>query len=503
MLTPNSAGSQITQAIALVSTPHFVLAVDLDSGALWLVGEGAPEYYGISWFPGSDELALSHTGVDSRSLSSREAIQASERGWVSLGVRALPARLASPHQILCAQDGRVICTNTGRNAVAVLDLCNPAVVQVARISECDWDRLEFGDMTGDHLNSVFLRGSDLFVMAHGFTRGAKLARFDYPSLNLLEVRPVPLRTGLHNVWVTDEGEAIVCDSNAGALINAITNEVLWRCPAGEPRYLKGLAATESLIVVGASPVVARSLRSASATELWLIRREDYATRAGWNLGTWGAVQEVRIANMPDEAHHGHVFAGLGLLLESAVRQSSATPLSFRGVEDAAGASAWAPFHRLIVAGSFASDGAFAAAPEYVSLFVERRPMTAAERTVEFDFDFDFRNGATDAHCAVVMYEGFGGDTHMDAFVLHAAAGSGGSLSHWANDGSVWRAPTQVRSGLPRRGHYCVRVGPATVDIMLNGMLSASVPVSSLNFPHGRLGIRMSGCRVAQPRISYA
>jgi hypothetical protein len=500
VLTQPFSRDALRQPIALVSTPQYVLAIDLYSGGLWLVEEGEPEYYGISWFPNSRELVLSHTGLDSTSLTSADAIRASERGWVSVGPRALPGSLASPHQVLCAPDGRVICTNTGRNAIYVLDPSHPGHAEVARISEREWDRQEFDDATGDHLNSIFLKGRDLYVVAHGFTGGSKLARFDYPSLKLHEVRPVPLRTGLHNVWVQDAQQAVVCDSNAGALMDTLSNELLWRCPAGEPRYLRGLAVTDDLIVVGAGSVVARSLRSASVTELWLIRREDFTTLAGWNLGYWGAVRDVRVANMADEAHHGHEFAGLTHLLAGADIQDSATPLSVRGPTPSDGPSVWEPFDRLLVAGSFASEGTFVAAPG-VSLFVERHPLRAAERTLEFDFDL--RDIAAEGHCAVVLYEGFGGDTHMDALLLHASADSRCSLSQWTHDGANWRDPVHLKTSLPAKGRFCVRLGGAGADVLLNGTLIARTPVSSLAHLRGRLGIRLSGCRVAQPRISSA
>lgn len=500
MLTQPTASEALLQPIALVSTPHFVLAVDLNCGAVWLVAEGEPEYYGISWFPNADELVLSHTGTDANTLTSIDAIRSSERGWISVGPRALPARLASPHQIVCAPDGRVICTNTGRNAITVLDPAHPGDVEVARISERDWDRLAVGDMSGDHLNSVFLRGRDLYVLAHGHTRGSRLARFEYPTLKLQEVRTIALSTGMHNVWVTDEDQIIVCDSNAGTLTNINSNEVIWRCPSDNFPYLRGLAATSNTIAVGAAATVARSRRSMSETELWLIRREDFTTVAGWRLGNWGVVQEVRFANIVDEAHHGHDFAGLDRLLEGAAEQSPGVPLPICKTANSDECFAWDSFRRLIHAGSFNPHGAFMARQGRVSLFVENEPMQSAERSVELDFDL--RDGF-DHHCAIVLYGGFGGDSHMDAFVLHRTEKSRSSLFHWVHDGSTWRSPISVRGDLPTRGRYCVRSSGMVVDVLLNGIVVARIPESALSYPLGRLGIRMSGCMVAMPRMSHA
>ena len=137
----------------------------------------------------------------------------------------------------------------------------------------------------------------------------------------------------------------------------------------------------------------------------------------------------------------------------------------------------------------------------VSLCVERHPLRAAERTLEFDFDL--RDIAAEGHCAVVLYEGFGGDTHMDALLLHASADSRCSLSQWTHDGANWRDPVHLKTSLPAKGRFCVRLGSTTADVLLNGTLIARTPVSSLAHLRGRLGIRLSGCRVAQPRISSA
>lgn len=217
-----------SEPIALVSTPNQLLAVGLDTGTLWLVAEGEPEYYGISWFPGSSELALSHTGVDSRTITTASAIRASQRGWVSVGERSLPALLAAPHQILCAPDGRVVCTNTGRNFITVLAPEAPESVQQARISQHDWDRQGPNQALGDHLNSLFLLDDHLYVMAHGHHHGSRIARFTYPSLKLIDVSDIPLVTGLHNVWITESGATIACHSNAGDLIDVRTGHSLPR-----------------------------------------------------------------------------------------------------------------------------------------------------------------------------------------------------------------------------------------------------------------------------------
>ena len=106
---------------ALVATTSWLLLVDLKSKQVQPVEKERPEYYGISWFPGDKELVLSHSGLDNASLVDIAAYAQSETGWLSKGGLSSRTFLSQPHQILCAPDGKVICANTGRNAVNIFD----------------------------------------------------------------------------------------------------------------------------------------------------------------------------------------------------------------------------------------------------------------------------------------------------------------------------------------------------------------------------------------------
>lgn len=52
---------------ALVATVNYLLLVDLQTGAVNIIESNRPEYYGISWFEGSDSLVLSHSGLSNDS----------------------------------------------------------------------------------------------------------------------------------------------------------------------------------------------------------------------------------------------------------------------------------------------------------------------------------------------------------------------------------------------------------------------------------------------------
>ncbi len=53
---------------AVVSTPLYLLLVDIETHQVELIESDRPEYYGISWVPGSSELVLGHSGVDNATL---------------------------------------------------------------------------------------------------------------------------------------------------------------------------------------------------------------------------------------------------------------------------------------------------------------------------------------------------------------------------------------------------------------------------------------------------
>src|SRR4029077_1505002 len=170
------------------------------------------EYYGISWQPGGKDLFLSHSGLDNESLIDITAYALSETGWISYSKGETGKFLSQPHQIICAPDGRVVCANTGRNCVTVIDPAKPGYFQEARISESRWDRVSPAQDTGDHLNSVFIKGDRLYVAAHRFNKGSCVAEFSYPELTLLNTHSAGNCRGLHNIWVTDEGKMIACHS---------------------------------------------------------------------------------------------------------------------------------------------------------------------------------------------------------------------------------------------------------------------------------------------------
>jgi hypothetical protein len=132
---------------ALVSTTRALLLVELDAKRVVQLEWDRGEYYGISWFPGSEDLVLTHSLLDNERLVDVATYAQSEIGILSAGGRHTQGFLSQPHQIVCGSDGRVICTNTGRNTISVLDLMRPDIIQEARISPARWTRKTSSETT--------------------------------------------------------------------------------------------------------------------------------------------------------------------------------------------------------------------------------------------------------------------------------------------------------------------------------------------------------------------
>ncbi len=126
---------------AVVATIQYILLVDLTTKQVVPLVKHRPEYYGISWFRNAASLVLSHSRIDNATLLDLRSYVHSEVGIISLGENESAPFLSAPHQILCAPDGRVICTNTGRNAITVFDPQQPTYFQEFKLSDpvgTDW-----------------------------------------------------------------------------------------------------------------------------------------------------------------------------------------------------------------------------------------------------------------------------------------------------------------------------------------------------------------------------
>lgn len=455
--------------LALVATPRFLLLVDVERRRVVPIESGRPEYYGISWQPKGETLVLGHSGVDHESLTDLAAYAASEVGWISSGSIDSPWFLSAPHQILCGSDGRVISANTGRNCVTVIDPRRSGHYQEGRVGSARWDRLSAADRGGMHVNSVWESAGLLYVVAHGFEHGSRLAIFRYPALELLSLEPLAGVSGLHNYCITSTGDRISCHSGDSSLVDPHDGRVLWR--SGTAGYLRGLAVGPESIVVGDSPRLPRGGRCAAEGGLWIIDRKTWRVRDYLVLGPYGVVNEVRLLDEPDEAHHGVPFAGIdGLLRRDDFRERASERLAVARRAEEADRSL--PLDRVLGTPEIDAQGRWAAGHD-LCLLVTRE--TAPEQV---GLAYDFTAADVAAHCSLVI--GYQGPSHgwktapvgdkdagMDALLInrgHAQAPP--VLSHWRHDGVAWKCVESAICELPLSGRVVARRQGA--DLIVSG-----------------------------------
>lgn len=479
---------------AVVATTGYLLLVEVHSRKVIPLENERTEYYGVSWFPGSKDFVLSHSGLDNVKLKDIQTYATSEVGFLSHGSFHSETFLSEPHQVLCASDGRVVCANTGRNAITVVDLAKPGHYQEKRLSSVRWDRLSLEEITGDHLNSVFEKDGHLYVIAHGHHNGSLLAVLTYPGLELVSLTPIERRTGLHNVWVSDEGQKIACHSNIGALIDLDTNDVLWE--AGSPIYTRGLAVSSDVMLVGESQMTGRDLRRGSMSGLWVLERGTYKPLDYICLGPYGAVNEVRLLNVPDFAHHGHTFPSVSQLYERS--------LFNRNSEERLGAfqrskkiqQNWAGVEQVYGVPKLLEDGGKEAILGNLCLIKQIEEPAEPQRTLAFSYSLD--TPSTDSHVAVVTYQGSGGDTDMNALLIQPINDIEAGLVLWTNDGARWIPEPDVGiSGLPYSGDVRVVASETGLEFYLNSKLLITVDAARLPYLSGALGVRWIGSTITR------
>jgi len=476
---------------AIVATVRALLLVELKSKRVIPLEWDRPEYYGITWRPEGLDLILSHSMLDNNELTDVSSYAMSEVGVLSEGAFTTHPFLSQPHQIVFASDERIVCTNTGRNSIAIFDPARPNLMQEARVSEARWDRLSTDNVPGDHLNSVFEKNGVLFAIAHRHGKGSALATFRFPELEMLGIESVKNRSGLHNIWVTDDGQRISCHSEAGSLIELNSGTVLW--DSGSPVYTRGLAASADFVLVGESERVPRATRRHSMSGLWLIDRATWQALDYLCLGAYGAVHEVRLLNMKDEAHHGHLFAGLDVLLTRDRRNDMTADRLNASNHVRQSKAMWKSFDLIFGSPVLSENGGQTADREILCLLLQQAQNRAIRN---LNFSFSIANQDGDSHMAIVAYRGQGGDTDMDALLIHRVSETEAEMSRWIHDGHSWnrRADTAI-GGLPLSGDVRFSVTGDGVELAINGLSFTGSYLDDFPTDSGSLGIRWLGATV--------
>lgn len=481
----------------LVTTPDYLLRYDLDTRQTFVVDTGRPEYYGISWRVGAGEVYLSHSGIDNNALRSTEDYASSELGYVSMGRANSWQFLSQPHQILCVEQDRVIATNTGRNCVTVADTDDWSI-RHHRFDEVLWDRLGEADRSGSHFNSVFARDGLLYVVAHNFEKGSFTLKLEWPGLRLIETMQYRV-SGIHNLWVRDDGMILSCDSMGHGLVSLGDHRRVWDCC--DPACLtRGLAATTDRLYVGASMNGARADRRSGETGLWVVDAGGFATLDYHSLGRFGGVHEVRLLDMFDLCHpQGPVPMSPHLAGTPANLFASRRKLD----EVVARAQVWKTWE--IIEGDVSAEAASLVLGRDRQVLALRRGVRGATFRIAAVLDLSDRKAE---NCALVgRYKG-PGDTNMVAAILHRNPPGQVALGLWRHDGATWEC---LGTHDPKSLHAMVElVGEGSRFIVKCDGTEAMMVEDRYAPIDGGVGLRGIGgaaqaieCEVEGVRISFA
>lgn len=473
---------------ALVTTPAYLLYVDLVTRVLIPIENHRSEYYGISWFPGQDDLVLSHSGVDNEKLTEIGEYAQSEIGWLSFGTGETQRFLSQPHQILCASDGRIVCTNTGRNCITVIEPTRLGHYQEARLSEARWDRLSIDTPSGEHLNSIFEYEKLLYVLCHGHRQGSRVGILSYPELEIVSIFDCGSRFGMHNLWITDQGQWIACDSENGSLVDLQSQNPLWKCHS--PIFTRGLAASDDVLIVGESEKVSRSGRHNSIAALWIICRKTWKPLDYIFLGPFGSVHDVRLIDVPDYAHHGHplIHEEFAKIIRVPLAKFSENRLSNAKIAFEH-QSLWDDF--LPVFGTPEIDiTGWGQAPPGVCCFVTEKSQG------ELAFAYALQEPGVSHVSSVIGYQGKGDDSNMLAVLLQLESSERASLNIWMHDGNGWALVNKVDTAhIPAAGILRTKIHIASVSIFIDDQFIAEIESPNSGALDGSQGIRWFAARV--------
>lgn len=289
----------------LVACPFRLLQVDVESHEIRLAESGRPEYYGISWPFSGDRLCLSHSGIDNTAMASLDSYIESEVGYLSLGDASGPQGLSAPHQIVCTSH-HIIGTNTGRNCITVFQQDN-LFYRNYWLEKARWDRKGRDRYCGSHFNSVYLRENRLFVVASCVNRSSEVLELSWPTMEILNRWRTSAKQA-HNVWVTESGQVILCDSMRGSVVDSRTNEILWT--SNEPHTItRGLACDGRHVFIGRTKLSNRLDRTKSDGGIWVVDLQSWITVDYIHLPNTGSVNELRLTDVPDYCHHCQPFKG--------------------------------------------------------------------------------------------------------------------------------------------------------------------------------------------------
>ena len=317
-----------------------------------------------------------------------------------------------------------------------------------------------------------------------------MAVLTYPEMEIRSITPIEGHTGLHNIWLTADGQTIACDSDRGALVDLSTEEMLWEC--GRPAtYTRGLASAGETVLVGESESTVRAGRRSSRGGLWVLDRSRWTAVDFIPLGPYGEVHEIRLLDVVDEAHHGVPFAGLEALRLMDERDTVTRECLAQAAAARHASMLWQGFTLVFGHGTPNGNGWRIAADDEICLALDQS--SQKPRRLEFEYSM-----STDSsHVAFVIgYDGGGADRNMVALLLQSST-SGASVSVFRHGGTEWTQEETVTLS-PDAGPQAVgtlRLDRTEVGASVAVDGTTVLEVAANRLPAGPIGIRWCGATV--------
>jgi len=258
-------------------------------------------------------------------------------------------------------------------------------------------------------------------------------------------------------------------------------------------YTRGLAASADFVLLGESERAPRASRRHSMSGLWLLDRNTWQALDYICLGSYGGVHEVRLLNIKDEAHHGHLFAGIDALLTRG-RQEDLTAERLSASTRARRSKAmWKSFELIFGSPVPADNGGQSADSETLCLLIQR---AQDQPGGTLSFSYSIGHQEEESHMAIVAYRGQGGDSDMDALLLRRISQRDAQMSSWSHDGRSWTRRADIAiDGLPLSGDVQFKVTHEGVKLEINGQQVSGDCLDYFPIDSGALGIRWLGATI--------
>jgi hypothetical protein len=274
----------------IISSFNYIAIYDLDKGIESILDEGRGKYFGVSW---GDGTLYTTVGVRPK-IAERYGKKIEKIMCFNKELKFQSFLfdngfgLKDVHQILC-KDGFLWIVNSGRNRIDKFDFKSRKATS--------WYPLFFRRYRDfNHLNSISIDGDKLYLLAHNNKRPSQIFIYTYPGLQLL--KKIILGKQAHNIYA-EGSELFICDSLlSGNLISTKGNFLHI-----EKGYIRGLAVSKKLILVGSSNKASRYEREKGDCELYIFNRQTRKLESIDIIKGAGNIYEIRILDEWDYAHN--------------------------------------------------------------------------------------------------------------------------------------------------------------------------------------------------------